>query len=319
MTKTVVQKIWNIILYYTTYVHPYLTDEKTRIGVFAQGQILCISPNGSQASHPKMNFDRISHHFRSIHNFLFVLFRFHKMAAGGHFGWPKITFDRISRHFRSKRNFDFFWIFFYKMAAGGHFGCPKITFDRISRHFRSIRSFDFFGFFSQNGCRRSFWMTKNHLRSYFSPLQSIRNFHFFDFVHKMAAGGHFGLQKITFDSISRHFISIRNFFSSQNGCRRAFWMAENHFRSHFSPFFWFFSQNGCRGHFGWPKITFDRISSISDQYATMIFLIFSQNGCRRSFWMTENHLRSHFSPLQINTQLSFFWFVHKWLPAGILD
>ena len=47
----------------------------------------------------------------------------HKMAAGGHFGWPKITFDRISRHFRSIHNF-FFWFLFFKMAAGGHFGSP---------------------------------------------------------------------------------------------------------------------------------------------------------------------------------------------------
>ena len=84
--------------------------------------------------------------------FIFLIF-FHKMAAGGHFGWPKITFDRISRHFISIRNF-----FFHKIAAGGHFGWPKITFDRISRHFRSIRNF----FFSQNGCRRPFWMTENH-------------------------------------------------------------------------------------------------------------------------------------------------------------
>ena len=30
------------------------------------------------------------------------------MAAGGHFGLPKITFDRISRHFRSMHNFFFF-------------------------------------------------------------------------------------------------------------------------------------------------------------------------------------------------------------------
>ena len=30
------------------------------------------------------------------------------MVAGGHFGWPKITFDRITRHFRSIRNFFFF-------------------------------------------------------------------------------------------------------------------------------------------------------------------------------------------------------------------
>ena len=36
--------------------------------------------------------------------FLFFIF-FHKMAAGGHFGGPKITFDHISRHFRSICNF----------------------------------------------------------------------------------------------------------------------------------------------------------------------------------------------------------------------
>ena len=44
-----------------------------------------------------------------------------KMAAGGHFGCPKITFDRISGHSRSIRNF-FFMICFGKMAAAGHFG-----------------------------------------------------------------------------------------------------------------------------------------------------------------------------------------------------
>ena len=42
------------------------------------------------------------------------------MAAGGHFGCPKITFDPISGHFRSIRNI--FLFFFDKMAAGGHFG-----------------------------------------------------------------------------------------------------------------------------------------------------------------------------------------------------
>ena len=29
----------------------------------------------------------------------------HKIPAGGHFWWPKIAFDRISRHFRSICNF----------------------------------------------------------------------------------------------------------------------------------------------------------------------------------------------------------------------
>ena len=84
------------------------------------------------------------------------------MAAGGHFGCPKITFDHISDHFRSIQNFIFiftkrplapildvrnsllFFGNFDKMAAGAHFGCPKLTFDRISGHFRSIRNFIFF-------------------------------------------------------------------------------------------------------------------------------------------------------------------------------
>ena len=94
----------------------------------------------------------------------------HKMAAGGHFGWPKITFDRISWHFRSIYNFCFqngrrrpfwksdfrqttgffhyalsmampnmkligefmtqldtpqaYWAFLYKMVARGHFVFP---------------------------------------------------------------------------------------------------------------------------------------------------------------------------------------------------
>ena len=39
-------------------------------------------------------------------------------GAGGHFGCPKLTFDHISGHFRSIWNF--FFEFFDK--AGGHFG-----------------------------------------------------------------------------------------------------------------------------------------------------------------------------------------------------
>ena len=96
------------------------------------------------------------------------------MAFGDHFKWPKITFDRIYRHFRSMRNFIFGGFYFTKRLPaailderksrsnaflaildqyatfnffeffsqnGSHFGWPKITFDRIYRHFRSIRSF----------------------------------------------------------------------------------------------------------------------------------------------------------------------------------
>ena len=44
------------------------------------------------------------------------------------------------------------------------------------------------GYFSQNGRRRTFWMTKNHFRSHFSPFQIKTKLFFF----KMAASGHFG-------------------------------------------------------------------------------------------------------------------------------
>ena len=59
--------------------------------------------------------------------------------------------------------------------------------------------------------------------------------------------------------------------------------------------------------------------TISDQYATLIFLIFfSQYGCRRPFGMTENHIRLHFSPFQINTQF-FYIFFSKWPQVAILE
>ena len=100
---------------------------------------------------------------------------FDKMAVVGHFGCPKFTFDRISGHFRSILNFIFldiftkwlpsaildvrnslsiaflgildqYGIFFFfgnllQNGPGAHFGYPKFTFDRISGHFRSIHIF----------------------------------------------------------------------------------------------------------------------------------------------------------------------------------
>ena len=161
----------------------------------------------------------------------------------------------------------------------------------ISRHFRSILNFLFF---SQNGCRRPFWMTENHFRSHFWPFHiNTQLLFFWFFFHKMAAGGHFGWPKITFDRISRHFRSIHNFF---------------------------FHKMTAGGHFGWPQITFDHISrhfrSIRNFYLNFSF---SRNGCRRPIWMTENHFWMHFSPFQINTQLFFYNFFSKWPPAAILE
>ena len=82
-------------------------------------------------------------HFWSFYiNTDYFLKFFLRMAAGGHFGSPKITFDLISIHFKSINNFLF--LNFDKMADVGHFGCPNFTFDLISGHFRSILNFNFF-------------------------------------------------------------------------------------------------------------------------------------------------------------------------------
>ena len=111
---------------------------------------------------------------------------FFKMAASSHFGCPKITLYRISYHFRSIPQFLFMifftkWLpaaildvrksrsvaFLAKMAAGGHVGCPKITFDHISGHFRS------------NDRRCPIWMSEIHFRSHFWPFQIDTQLYFF--------------------------------------------------------------------------------------------------------------------------------------------
>ena len=94
------------------------------------------------------------------------------------------------------------------------------------------------------------WVTENHFSPFQINTQLLFIFEFFTqlfFLHKMAVGGHFGLPKITFGCISLHFRSIRNFlfeFFFTKWLPAAilevrfgpFWMTENHFRSHFSPF-----------------------------------------------------------------------------------
>ena len=140
----------------------------------------------------------------------------------------------------------------------------------------------------------------------------------------MAAGNHFGCPKIQFLVISDKY---HNFyfceFCLQNGCRRPFWMSENHFWSNFWPYqinaqLVFFYKMTAVGHFGCPKFTLDHISG--HFRSIQIFIFFLQNGCRWPFWMSENHFRSHFYPFHIDTQLNFFWkFLTKWLTSAILD
>ena len=168
-----------------------------------------------------------------------------------------------------------FVIFFTKWLSAAILDIRKslsVAFLAISDQYATLFVFEIFIFviFLQNGCRQLFWMSENHIRSHFWPFQTntqlFLNFilqnrcrrsfwmseihfgsHFWLFYintyfifNKMAAGGHFGCPKITFDLISGHFRSIRNFIFIwnfwQNGCRRPFWMFEIHFGSHFWPF-----------------------------------------------------------------------------------
>ena len=115
----------------------------------------------------------------------------------------------------------------------------------------------------------------------------------------MAAGSHIGWPKITFDIISRHFRSTFLFCWNflQNGHRRPFWMTENHFQSHFSPF----QINKQLFFTKWPpaaildgrKSLSIAFLAISDQYAAFFFflnlykmavIISSQNVRQRPFW-----------------------------------
>ena len=141
----------------------------------------------------------------------------------------------------------------------------------------------------------------------------------------MAAVGQFGWPKITFDRISRHFRSIRNFYFLKKNSKwppaailevpfGPFWMTENHFRSHFSPFqintqllFFlnFFFKMAASGHFGsqicaknnrvlplcvingYAKYEVDRWICDTVRDATSFLIIFIQNGCQRPFCFSD--------------------------------
>ena len=135
-----------------------------------------------------------------------------------------------------------------------HIGWPEMNFDRISRHFRSIRNFDFF-------------FTKWLPAAIFDDRKSL---------------------SIAFLAISDQYATS---IFSQNGCQRPFWMTENHFLSHFSPFQintqLFFSQNGCQRPYWMTEIHLDRISrhfrSIHNFFVWFVF----QNGRQRPFWKSD--------------------------------
>ena len=133
----------------------------------------------------------------------------------------------------------------------------------------------------------------------------------------MAAGGHFGWPKITFDHITPHFRTILFFFFFFffSKWRPAailevrfgpFWMIENHFRSHFSPFqintqlfcCWNFGSPICAKNNrvlplcvinGYAKYEVDRWIYDTVRDATSFLSIFIQNGHQRPFCFSKNH------------------------------
>ena len=100
----------------------------------------------------------------------------------------------------------------------------------------------------------------------------------------------------------------------QNGCRRPFWMSENHFRSHFWPFVNYFYKMAASGHFGCPKITFGRISghfrSIRNFFLNFVYKMAAVG--HLDVWNSLfDPISCHFRSIQI--------FFTKWLPVAILD
>ena len=298
----------------------------------------------------KITFDRMYRCFKSICNFYF----FHKMAAGGHFGWPKITFYRISRHFTSIHNFYIFlifstkwlpatiledrksllieflavsnqyatFIFFHKMSAGGHFGWPKSTFDRISRHFTSIHNFYIFLIFSTK------WLPATILDDWKSLsiacIAVSNQYATFIFFTKWLPAAILDDRKslsIAFLAISHQYTTFIFFwFFPQNGCRRPFWMTENHFWSHFSPFqinmqllFFFTKWLQATILDDWKSLSIACIA-ISNQYATLIFF---------TKWLPAAILDDRKSLLiaflAVSNQYATLFFFTKWLQAAILD
>ena len=121
--------------------------------------------------------DRISRHFRSILHFFILFTKWLPAAILDDRKSLSIAFLTISDQYAT-------FILFSKWLPAAILDDRKslsIAFLTISDQYATF-------IFSQNGCRRPFWMTENHFRSHFSPFQINTQLLFF----KMAASGHFG-------------------------------------------------------------------------------------------------------------------------------
>ena len=134
------------------------------------------------------------------------------MATSGHFGWPKITFDRISRHFRSIRNF--FFISFTKWLPAGILDDQKsilIAFIAISDQYATLKFFTKWLPSAILDDRKSLLIAFLAISDQYATLilfsQNDLQWPFWK-----SDLGHFWWPKITFDRICRHFRSIHNSF-----------------------------------------------------------------------------------------------------------
>ena len=141
----------------------------------------------------------------------------------------------------------------------------------------------------------------------------------------MAAGGHFDLRKslsVAFLAISDQYETFCLIFlwlpSAILDVRNSLWIT---FLAILDKYRFFFDNMANVGHFGYRYFNFDRISVISDRYATLIiFAIFNKMpdvghfGCPKfTFDRISGHFRS------IRNFIFFGKFVTKWLPSAILD
>ena len=141
----------------------------TRIGVFAQGQILCISPNGLQAGHcdAPAPFWMTENHLRSHFSPFQINAQLHFFLQND----CRRPYWLTENHFRS--HFSQFQINTQLLFVSQN-GCRRpfwMTENHFRSHFSPFQINTQLLFCLQNGCRRPFWMTEHHFRSHFSPFQ----------------------------------------------------------------------------------------------------------------------------------------------------
>ena len=125
--------------------------------------------------------------------------------------WPSWVTENHFSPFQINTQLLFIFEFFTQLLNFFHFGLPKITFGCISLHFRSIRNF-FFKVFMKRPLAAMLDDGKSLSIAFLSISDQYATFCFEFFFTKWLPAA---ILEVRFGP---------------------FWMTENHFRSHFSPF-----------------------------------------------------------------------------------